>query len=226
MSTHLHREIEKLKKAILCMAAEAEEAVRKSVEALVTKDRNLAEKVMSHDEMLNQLEIEVEEECLKLLALHQPVAIDLRFIIAVLKMNNDIKRIGDLAVDIAERAAYISSHQDFALHLDIGQMAKLAQLMLKNSLDAVVNSDPVLARQAIAMDDEVDEINRHMFTLVHDYVREHPEHVAEAIHLLSASRHLERIADQATNIAGDVICMVEGDIFRHRSPEVLCRKPA
>lgn len=219
MATHLHQEIERLKKRILSMGAEVEEAVRKSVDALINRDPKLAGEVIEHDESLDHLEVEVEEECLKILALHQPVAVDLRYVIAVLKMNNDLERIGDLAVDISERATYLAGHPSLGMNADIRQMADTAQLMLKNSLDAMVNSDTELARHVRATDDEVDEVNRRMFGLIHDYISEHPDKVAEAIHLLSAARHLERIADQVTNIAEDVIYMVEGEIVRHQ-PEV------
>lgn len=219
MTTHLRNEIERLKKSILYMGAEVEESVRKAVDALVTRDQTLAEEVINHDEYLDQIEVEIEEECLKILALHQPVAIDLRYVVAVLKMNNDLERIGDLAVDISERAIYLASHPPVDAPLDFRGMADVTQLMLKRSLDALVNSDPHLARQVRASDDEVDAMNQEMFPVIQDYIRSHPDRVAEAIHLLSASRHLERIADQATNIAEDVIYMVEGIIVRHQ-PEV------
>jgi len=219
MTTHLHNEIEKLKKRVLYMGAEVEECVRKAVDSLVTRNERTAQEVIEHDESLDQIEVEIEEECLKILALHQPVAIDLRYVIAILKMNNDLERIGDLAVDISERAVYLSTHEKIDLPLDFRGMADLTQLMLKRSLDALVNSDVALARQVRASDDGVDEINAHMFGLIQDYIGKHPEHVAQAIHLLSASRHLERIADQTTNIAEDVIYMVEGEIVRHQ-PEV------
>lgn len=219
MTTHLQKEIEGLKKRILFMGAEVEEAVRKAVNALVSRNPKEAIEVIEHDDQLDQLEVEIEEECLKILALHQPVAIDLRYVIAVLKMNNDLERIGDLAVDISERAVYLADRPKIDLWLDFPGMARLTQDMLKRSLDALVNSDATLARQVRASDDEVDAMNQLMFPTVQDYVKKNPEHVAEAIHLLSAARHLERIADQATNIAEDVIYMVEGEIVRHQ-PEV------
>jgi len=219
MTTHLHREIENLKKRILYMGAEIEELVRKAVDALTARKVKLALEVIDHDEAIDHLEVEIEEECLKILALHQPVAIDLRYVIAVLKMNNDLERIGDLAVDIAERAVFLSERPPIDLRLDLKEMAEKTQAMLKHSLDALVNSDSNLARKVRACDDEVDEMNRRMFGIVQDYIRQDPDHVAEAIHWLSASRHLERIADQATNIAEDVIYMVEGEIVRHQ-PEV------
>ncbi|MCE5323783.1 phosphate signaling complex protein PhoU [bacterium] len=219
MSTHLQREIDKLKKKILFMGAEVEDSLSKAVESLVTRNPDLADEVIKSDEEMDQLEVEIEEECLKILALHQPVAIDLRYVVAILKINNDLERIGDLGVNIAERAAYLSSHTPIDLPLDFRGMAELTQLMLKRSLDALVNLDTNLARQVRASDDEVDAMNRHMYKLLEDYIRENPDRVSEAFHLLSTSRHLERIADQATNIAEDVIYMSEGEIVRHQ-PEV------
>lgn len=219
MTTHLQREIDKLKKKILFMGAEVEDSVRRAVESLVTKNAALAEEVIASDEEMDQLEVEIEEECLKILALHQPVAIDLRYVIAILKINNDLERIGDLGVNIAERAAYLATHAPMDLPLDFRGMAEMAQLMLKRSLDSLVNLDPHLAKQVRASDEDVDNLNRHMYDLIQDYIRGNPDRVAESLHLLSASRHLERIADQATNIAEDVIYMVEGEIVRHQ-PEV------
>jgi len=219
MTTHLQREIDKLKKEILFMGAEVEDALGKAVDALITRNSELAEEVIKSDEEMDQLEVEIEEECLKILALHQPVAIDLRYVIAILKINNDLERIGDLGVNIAERAVYLSSHAPIDLPLDFRGMAEMAQLMLKRSLDALVNLDATLARQVRASDDEVDAINRYMYTLMEDYIKENPQRISEVLHLLSASRHLERVADQATNIAEDVIYMVEGEIVRHQ-PEV------
>lgn len=219
MTTHLQREIENLKKRILYMGAEVEDTVRKAVDALVSRNTALAEQVTASDEMMDELEVAIEEECLKILALHQPVAIDLRYVIAILKINNDLERIGDLGVNIAERASYLATHAPIDLPLDFTGMAEMAQLMLKRSLDAMVNLDTQLARQVRASDDDVDAINRHMYALIEEYIQANPERVAESLHLLSASRHLERIADQATNIAEDVIYLVEGEIVRHQ-PEV------
>lgn len=216
MTTHLQREIDNLKKMILYMGAEVEDSVRKAVDALVSKNSALAEEVIQSDEEMDQLEVNIEEECLKILALHQPVAIDLRYVIAILKINNDLERIGDLGVNIAERASFLATHQPIDLPLDFRGMAELSQLMLKRSLDSLVNLDTILARQVRASDDEVDAINRHMYTLIQDYIKSNPDRVEELLHLLSVSRHLERIADQATNIAEDVIYMVEGEIVRHQ----------
>lgn len=216
MGAHLQREIENLKKKILSMGAQVEETVNKAVEALETRDPSLAQQVIDGDEALDNAEVEIEEECLKILALHQPVAIDLRYVIAVLKINNDLERIGDLAVNIAERAAYLATHAPVEVPLDFRGMVERTKRMVSDSLNALVNVDTHLARHVRAADDEVDIINRNMFAIIQDYIARHPERVAESLHLLSASRHLERIADQATNIAEDVIYMVEGEIVRHQ----------
>lgn len=216
MKTHLQREIDKLKKKTLYMGAQVEESVRKAVDALVSSDAELGSEVIEGDPLLDQLDVEIEEDCLKILALHQPVAIDLRYVIAVLKMNSDLERIGDLAVNIAERALYLASHPVDGLRLDFEGMGRLTQRMLSQSLDALVNLDADLARQVRLSDDEVDAMNREMYALIQDYIKQYPGFVAESVHLLSASRHLERIADQATNIAEDVIYTIEGEIVRHQ----------
>jgi phosphate transport system protein len=165
------------------------------------------------------MEVGVEEDCLKILALHQPVAIDLRFIVAVLKINNDLERIGDLAVNIAERSAFLSKHPPFGFSLGLVEMADRAQDMLKHSLDALINLDSGLAQEVCAADDEIDAMNRQMYLKIQDAIRSNPGKLESLIHLLSVSRHLERIADHATNIAEDVIYMVEGRIARHRTED-------
>lgn len=216
MTTHLQREIEKLKKKLLYMGAEVEELLRIAVDALLSRNVKLAEEAIKSDERIDHLEVEIEEECLKILALHQPVATDLRYVVAVLKINNDLERIGDLAVNIAERATYLSAQEKLHIPLDFKGMTELTQLMLKKSLDSVVSMDNHLAREVRASDDEVDNINRVMYDVISEYIINNPTQVEGALHVLSASRHLERIADQATNIAEDVIYMVEGEIVRHQ----------
>ncbi len=221
MSKHLEREIERLKKHILSLGAVVEESVQRAVRAISERDGTLAQRVIEEDVSTDQMEVEVEEECLKILALHQPVAIDLRFIVAVLKINNDLERIGDLAVNIAERAAFLASrnHDGLVTLFDFEEMAAKTQAMLKLSLDALVNVDADLARDVCAADDEVDAMNRQMYHQVEDAIRAHPEQMDALIHMLSISRHLERIADHATNIAEDVIYMIEGVIVRHRTED-------
>jgi phosphate transport system protein len=169
------------------------------------------------------MEVEVEESCLKILALYQPVAIDLRFIIAVLKINNDLERVGDLAVNIAERAIFLATQPEVNVELDFTTMAVKTQEMLKKSLDALVNLNAGLAREVCACDDEIDAINRQMYLTVQDAMNTHPDQIEPLTHLLSASRHLERIADHATNIAEDVIYMIEGEIVRHKTEEYQTR---
>ncbi len=217
MSVHLQREIENLKKRILHLSAVVEESVQRAVRALDQRDGSLAKRVIEDDIEIDKLEVDVEEECLKILALHQPVAIDLRYIIAVLKINNDLERIGDLAVNIGERAAFLSTQEKLKIPFDFSGMTGKVQSMLKRSLDALVKMDTNLAREVLASDDEVDAMNREMYIQVQGGIRRHPERLESLIHALSASRHLERIADLATNIAEDVIYMIKGEIVRHRA---------
>jgi phosphate transport system protein len=219
MPVHLHREIENLKKEILTVGAIAEQSVREATRAIEHRDENLARGVIEKDINLDRMEVDVEENCLKILALHQPVATDLRFIIAVLKINNDLERVGDLAVNIAERALFLVNHPEVNVEFDFMTMAVRTQEMLKKSLDALVNLNTRLAYEACACDDEIDAMNRQMYVMVQEAINAHPDQVEPLIHLLSASRHLERIADHATNIAEDVIYMIEGEIVRHKAEE-------
>lgn len=219
MAEHLQREIENLKKEILTIGAMAEQSVREATLAIKDRNERLAGAVIENDVNLDQKEVEVEENCLKILALHQPVAIDLRFIIAVLKINSDLERVGDLAVNIAERAMFLVTQPEVNIKFDFTTMAVKTQEMLKKSLDALVNLNAGLAREVCACDDEIDAMNRKMFHIIQDAISTYPDQVDALIHLLSASRHLERIADHATNIAEDVIYMIEGEIVRHRAEQ-------
>jgi phosphate transport system protein len=216
MTRHLRREIEKLKKHILTLCALVEESLHKAVKSLLERDEKLAHQVIKGDKDIDQIEIDVEEECLKILALHQPVAIDLRFIIAVLKINNDLERIGDLAVNIAERAVFLSTKEPVTITFDFPRMVEIAKSMLKQSIDALVNMDTALANKVCADDDEIDSLHREMYRQIQDAIRKYPERIECLVNLLTVSRHLERIADHATNIAEDVIYMVEGEIIRHK----------
>ena len=219
MPKHLLREIENLKRELLALGAMVELSVREATLAIEKRDGALARDVIDKDIKIDQKEVEVEEDCLKVLALHQPVAIDLRFIIAVLKINNDLERIGDLAVNIAERAVFLATQPKADISFDFTGMALKAQTMLKKSLDALVNLNADLARDCLASDDEIDYMNRQMYIIVQEAICAHPEQAESLIHLLSSSRHLERIADHATNIAEDVIYMIEGEIIRHKTEE-------
>ena len=178
---------------------------------------------MREDDRINHREVLIEEECLKMLALHQPVAADLRFIVAVLKVNNDLERMGDLAVNIAERAAYLATQEPLQVSLDFPKMAEGVRDMVRESLDALSNMNPRLARHVLTMDDEIDEANRGMFDILQELMHRDPSTIERAVHLLSASRHLERIADLATNIAQDVVYMSEGRLIRHLTEDDLKR---
>lgn len=217
MAKHLQREIENLKKKLLALGARVETSVRDATLSIEKRDVDMAQKIIANDIDIDNTEVEVEEDCLKILALHQPVAIDLRFIVAVLKINNDLERIGDLAVNIAERAAYLADQPKVNISLDFIDMAHNAQSMLKKSLDALINHDAELAHKVCASDDVVDAMNREMYLKVQKAIQTNPNQIESLTHLLSASRHLERIADLATNIAEDVIYMIDGQIVRHKT---------
>ncbi|MCP4452896.1 MAG: phosphate signaling complex protein PhoU [Planctomycetes bacterium] len=217
MAVHLLREIEHLKKEILMVGAMAELSVREATAAIEQYDADLAHQVIEKDVQLDQMEVDVEEACLKALALHQPVATDLRFIVAVLKINSDLERVGDLAVNMAEHAMFLASRPKIDIGFDFATMATGVQAMLKKSLDALVNYDVDLAQQVCAQDDDIDAMNRRMYQLTQHAIQERPEHTETLIHLLAAVRHLERIADHATNIAEDVIYMIKGQIIRHQA---------
>ena len=219
MTVHMKREIGKLKKMLLSLCDVVESSFVQAVKSIKQKDSALARKVIEADVEIDQMEINLEEECLKILALYQPVAIDLRFIITALKINSDLERIGDLAVNIAERSEFLAKQKKVDIPFDLDKMAEKTQLMLRNSLKALVDMNCDLALRVCADDDEVDNMNRRMFEIVQDRIRAHPEHIEPLIHLLSASRHLERIADHATNIAEDVVYMVEGKIVRHKAED-------
>lgn len=216
MTRILQTEIAKLKKMILGLSAMVENSLHQAVRAIEDRDERVARKVIAHDNTIDQMELEVEEEGLKILALHQPVAIDLRFIVAVLKINSDLERIGDLASNIAERAAALATDDHVDLPFDVRNMADKVKVMVKKSLDALVNLDVALARQVITEDDEVDALNRGVYDEVLGEILNTPDQSPVLINFFTISRALERIGDHAVNIAQDVIYMLEGEIVRHR----------
>jgi phosphate transport system protein len=215
MAKHFDRELEKLKKKILSLGALVEERVYLAIKAIESRDPDLAKRIIRSDHEIDETEVEVEEECLKILALYQPVAIDLRFIVAVIKINNDLERIGDQAVNIAERIQSIAKYPKISFHFDYTEMAEIAAAMLKQSLDALVNLDIDMAFRILTLDDEVDDIQGNAYSQIKQAMREHPEEMTYLINLYLISRHLERIADHATNIAEEVIYLIEGEIVRH-----------
>ena len=210
------RETENLKKKLLTLSALVEEDVRDALRAIRTRNRDLANEVISADNEIDAMEIEVEEDCLKILALHQPVARDLRFIVAVLKMTSDLERIGDLSLNIAERALYLADHPDVSIPENISVLAEKAVIMLTKSLDALVHLDGDLATEVCRLDDEVDALHHDMYAFVRDAILATPSSIDGLLALLSVSRYLERIADHATNIAEDVLYIVDGEIMRHK----------
>lgn len=217
MSQIFMHEIEKLKQQILGLSARVEENVVLAVKALNTRDAGLAKQVISSDEIIDREEIEVEEEGLKILALHQPVAMDLRFLTSVIKINNDLERIGDLAANIAGRARKICKEPTLAVPAELQTAAVRARDMVRLSLTAFVNLDSELAEQVCQSDDEVDQLCRKVKDFVVSSGRKNPENLNHYITILMASRNVERIGDHATNIAEDVIYLVEGRIARHPS---------
>ena len=220
MAAHLKKEIDNLKKELLTLCGMVEDSLWQAVKSIKNRDIKLAEKVVDSDIEIDQMEVTVEEDCLKILALHQPVAIDLRFIITALKINNDLERIGDLAVNIAERSQFLSEQKPIDTLFDFETMAEKTQAMVKSSIDALVNIDCDLASQVCQADDEIDAINHQMYEQAKMQIKQDPENIETLIHLLSVSRHLERIADHATNIAEDVIYMVQAEVVKHH-PERL-----
>ena len=224
MTLHLQRDLTNLKDQLLSMGRLVETVSNQAITALQERYPDLCADVHELDLSIDQQEVQIEEECLKILALHHPVAQDLRFVVCAMKVNNDLERMGDLATNIAERAAYLSNHEPLGVPLDFHRMAELAREMVQESLNSLINLDTTLARTVLAMDDEVDDINKQMFQVLEDIMLKEPATIRRAIHLLSASRHLERIADLATNIAEDVVCLVEGEVIRNL-PEDYNRTP-
>jgi phosphate transport system protein len=220
MSKHLERELTKLQEDVLVQANAVKEAIRRAIDALQGRQVELAREVIAGEDPIDERENEVEEECLKILALHQPVARDLRRIAAVLKMNTDLERMADLAVDIAERAVRLTELPPTPVPGQLGRMTELTTRMVRQSLEAFLRQDVALARQVCRTDDEVDQCNRAIIAELVALMRGSQETVEPALSLFSAVRHLERIADHATNIAEDVIYLVQGQIVRHH-PEAI-----
>ncbi|MCK5322753.1 MAG: phosphate signaling complex protein PhoU [Desulfobulbaceae bacterium] len=215
MNKHFHVELRKIKKKLLCLGEMVEERFLRAVQAVVTNDSELAKKIIVNDHKVDEMEVELEEECLKVMALYQPVAVDLRFLVSVIKINNDLERIGDEAKNIAQRLEIITKQADYDYIFDYSVMAKKTENMLKKSLEAFVNLDIDLAFSILPLDDEVDKIKRTAYDKIKEAMAQHPDHIGYLINLLLISRHLERIADHATNIAEDVVYMVDGEIIRH-----------
>ncbi len=217
---HFQEQLATLKERLLVMGGLAEERVRAIMEALVERDLSLVERVQGGDEPLNQLHIEVDDRCFKLLALHQPMAADLRAIVSAVKINTDLERVGDLAVNIAEAVRRYLQHPPVKELIDIPRMADIAQRMLRDALDAYVRRDTTLARSVLNEDDTLDALKTQVFRELLTYMLQDPATIEPALDLILVSRHLERIGDHATNVAEDVIFMVSARDVRHHAADV------
>lgn len=222
MPVHLMRETDRLKNMVLALASKVEDNLRNAVRSVMERDQSLAYRTIESDREIDVAEVDVEEECLKILALHQPVAHDLRYIVAIIKINRDLERIGDLAVNIAERSIQMISRPKPKTPFDLNAMCEMCRAMVTSSLDSMVNRDADKARKIwLSEDDQIDKMMATAFDLVEEEIRQHPENTQALMNLLSVARSLERIADHATNIAKDTIYMVEGVIVRHRKRKIL-----
>jgi len=217
MATHFQQELNSLKESLLKMAGLAEQAIRNAIEALVERNTPLAEKTIAEDEKINAMELLIDERCLRLLALHQPMAADLRFITSAMRINTELERIGDQAVNIAERVISLNQEPQLKPYIDIPRMAQITQSMVKDVLDSFVNGDTNLARSVCERDDQVDALNDQVFRELLTYMMSDPKTITRSVHLIIVSRCLERIADHTTNIAEGVIFMVKALVIKHHA---------
>jgi phosphate transport system protein len=214
---HFVEELEQLKSKLLEMSSLVESAIYRSITAVVQKDESLAHEVLKNEGRINQIEIEIDEFAISLLALQQPMAQDLRFLVASLKINNDLERMGDLAVNIANRALSLLNEPIVKPMIDIPHIAALVQSMVRKSLDAFVSRDADLARSVLASDDGVDDLRNASFHELISFMEQDPRNIRQSVDLLSVVRNLERIADHATNIAEDVMFLAKGIDVRHHA---------
>ncbi len=218
---HFHDELSQVKARLLTMSGEAEAALGAAVEALIDRDHKKAEAVIAGDRALDQMEIEIEEMCLGLLALQQPMAKDLRMLVAAFKISNDVERVGDHAVNIAQSALRVGRARAVTPEPEIREMARLARGMLSDALEAFVRGDSSAARELVKRDDEVDALHRSLFGVLLTYMTEDPHLIGTGMELSLVSRNLERVADLATNIAEDVVFLVEGVSIKHHAEDHL-----
>jgi len=219
MPNQKEQEIEALKERVLRMGGFVEDAIRKSIKALVERDRKLAIEVIDGDAIINHYDVEIEEECIRFLAIWQPTGSNLRFVTTAIKIITDLERMGDLAVDICERSVELLDEPPLKPYIDIPRMAEAAQKMLKDSLDSFVARDVDLAVSVCAADDFVDNLNHQIFNELLVYMLQDPKNISRAVRLTYITKYLERIADHATNIAEMVVYMVKGKVIRHTACE-------
>ncbi|MBN1782884.1 phosphate signaling complex protein PhoU [bacterium] len=220
MERHFHEQLDTLKKHLIHMAMAVEEAIACAIEALVERDDLIAEKVINMDERINEMEIQIDEECLRLLALNQPMASDLRFVTSAMKLNNDLERIGDHAVNIAELAKRLNHNDPLKPLISIPRMAEIAQSMVKQSIDSFVNAEPQLAKDICKRDDEVDNFDDQIFRELLTYMMSDPKLIPRALNYALISKNLERIADLSTNIAEEVVFIYQAMTIKHHQRPV------
>jgi len=216
---HFHDELNQVKARLLTMSGEAEAALGNAVEALISRDHEQAESVIVGDHVIDQMETDVEEMCLNLLALQQPMAKDLRMLVAALKISNDLERVGDHAVNIAQSAQRVAPTRAVTPEPEIQEMARLARAMLSDALEAFIRGDTVAARELVKRDDKVDALHRSLFRVLLTYMMEDPHLIGTGMELSLVSRNLERVADLATNIAEEVVFLVEGKSIKHHAED-------
>ena len=216
---HFHDELDEVKVRLLSMSSEAEAALANAVDALIHRNRDQAETVIAGDRVIDRMEVEIEEMCLNLLALQQPMAKDLRMLMAILKISNDLERVGDHAVNIAQSAQRIEGAQSVTPEPEIQEMARLARAMLSDALEAFIRGDAEASRALVRRDDEVDAIHRSLFRILLTYMMEDPHIISTGMELSLVSRNLERVADLATNIAEEVVFLVEGVSIKHHAED-------
>ena len=217
MTVHLQRDLDSLKKDIVHLGSLVQNSTQSVVEFWGTKSEKQLREVLEYEDRINELEVDIEEHCLKVLALHQPVAIDLRFIIVIMKVNNDLERMGDQAVNISHRVKSLIDGPELPISLPIDEMTNAVQRMVSLSLEALVSQDPAIARKVVDMDDIVDDLNAQTYDLIRETIQANPSLVNTAMSMATISSNLERIGDLCTNIAEEVIFMVEGQVIRHQS---------
>jgi len=216
---HFHEELSQVKVRLLTMSGEAEAALRLAVEALLERNSEKAKRVIAGDRIIDGMEVEVEEACIDLLALQQPMARDLRMLVAAIKIANDLERVGDHAVNLAQSADRLATSRPIAPEPEIVEMARLAREMLSDALEAFVRGDSALGREVCLRDDKVDALNRSVFRILLTHMMEDPHIIGTAMELFLVSRNLERVADLATNIAEEAIFVAEARVIKHHADE-------
>jgi phosphate transport system protein len=217
MERHFHEQLETLKQQLIDMAMAVEEAIASAIEALIKREDRIADQVMKRDERINRMEIDIDEICLRLLALQQPMAIDLRFVTSAMKLNNDLERIGDHAVNIAQLAKALNHRDPLKPFINIPRMAEIAQRMVKQSIDSFINADVTLAKKVCEQDDEVDLFDDQLFRELITYMFSDPKNIPRALNYVLVSKNLERIADLSTNIAEEVIFIYHAKNIKHHA---------